>query len=686
MASSRLRTETLAKVPASAALGPSKDFRRFAMGLAPALAILVILLLLGLLLWLFDRQERDDQRQNLIRDALWVEQSLQFQFASQQDWFANMAKDVARGELRANRFDEVAGRYLTGHSEIIEVAWRDANGRVLRAVPALLPIDPLVARTFAAIEKLASSSGQTVYSEPVQSQSGQPVMVLIAPIPASPPTAGEPNSSGSAASGASGTLVVTYALDKALVQHAPWWIAEKRAVVLLDARGNELARRSTVVAPPQSATHTIEVGQPLRGMALTLTTFHDASSLVQNAVIAAMVGLGLTAIGGLTARERALRRREASEQALRRESAFRKAMEDSLTIGMRARDLDGRVTYVNQAFCRMTGWSAAELVGRGPPQPYWLAEDIERTRRVHDIVLRGDGPDDGFELTYQRRDGSRFDALIYEAPLIDASGRQQGWMGSFIDVTDRRRMEATARDQAERLQQTARLVTIGEMASLLAHDLNQPLAAISGYAAGLVNHLERGQFDNGTLSTGDIKGTLDKLGHEAERAGAIIRRVRDFAKRSEPHRLPVDLPALATATLGALSGELHLAGVDATIDADAGLAKPLADRVLLEQVLVNLIRNAIEALAAKPDGERAIDIALRNGQGWIEISVGDNGPGVAPDMRGSLFTAFASSKSSGMGMGLTICRSILELHGGGIGYENRTTGGSLFVCRLPVPA
>ena len=92
------------------------------------------------------------------------------------------------------------------------------------------------------------------------------------------------------------------------------------------------------------------------------------------------------------------------------------------------------------------------------------------------------------------------------------------------------------------------------------------------------------------------------------------------------------------------------------------------------------------ALAAKPDGERAIDIALRNGQGWIEISVGDNGPGVAPDMRGSLFTAFASSKSSGMGMGLTICRSILELHGGGIGYENRTTGGSLFVCRLPVPA
>jgi two-component system, LuxR family, sensor histidine kinase DctS len=245
-------------------------------------------------------------------------------------------------------------------------------------------------------------------------------------------------------------------------------------------------------------------------------------------------------------------------------------------------------------------------------------------------------------------------------------------------------MEATARDQAERLQQTARLVTIGEMASLLAHDLNQPLAAISGYAAGLVNHMERGQFENGALSAGDIKGTLDKLGSEAARAGAIIRRVRDFAKRSEPHRLPVDVPALAEATIAALSGELSHAGVETSIATDPGLAKPLGDRVLLEQVLVNLIRNAIEAFSVKPDGQRRIEIALRAATGWVEMRVADNGPGVAPDMRDALFTAFASSKASGMGMGLTICRSILELHGGGIAHEDRPGGGSVFCCRLPV--
>jgi two-component system, LuxR family, sensor histidine kinase DctS len=631
-------------------------------GLLPAFAILLLLMLLGLLLWLFDREERDTQRQSLIRDALWVEQSLQFHFASQHAWFAGLAKDIARDNWSPLRFRTVAGQYQNAHPEILTIAWQNPEGATTAITPAdaimVAPInDPAVA-----LKKLSARTGSPTYAEPVLRPNEPAVMMLVAPLV-----------------GNSGALVVTYALDKALAEHAPWWIAEKRAVVLRDARGDELARRSQVSPATEAPSYTIAVGPPLPGLSLTLTTFNDPSSLAQNGVIATMIALGLTAIGGLFARERALRRRELSEQALRQETAFRKAMEDSLTIGMRARSLDGRVTYVNQAFCRMTGWSADELIGRGPPQPYWLAEDMERTRRVHDKILRGHGPDDGFELTFQRRDGSRFDALVYEAPLIDATGRQRGWMGSFIDVTDRRRMEATARDQAERLQQTARLVTLGEMASLLAHDLNQPLAAISGYAAGLVNHL-----NNGTPSAADLKPALDRLGAEAERAGAIIRRVRDFAKRSEPHRLPVDLAVLTRNAVQALASEISLAQIDLSITGDPGAAQPLGDQVLLEQVIVNLVRNAIEALAARPDGPRRITVTLAPTPGFVELAVGDNGTGVAAAMRPTLFTAFASGKLTGMGMGLTICRSILELHGGGIAHEDAPDGGSVFRARLPV--
>jgi two-component system, LuxR family, sensor histidine kinase DctS len=666
-------------VPASA--GP---LRSSLFGLLPALAVLLLLMLLGLLLWMFEREERDTQRQSLIRDALWVEQSLQFHFATQHTWFVNLAKDIVREGWSPLRFRVVAERYQASHPEILSMVWRNADGVIIAKSPSDVATAGKVSDPQVSLERLSMRTGSAAYINPVIRPDGVGVMALVAPLPhgtqvlpvASPPVS--PADAPGEGLMYAGTLVVSYALDKALAEHAPWWIAEKRAVVLRDGRGDELARRSQVMTVPGAPAYTIAVGPPLPGLTLTLTTFNDPSSFAQNSVIAAMVGLGLVAVGGLVARERALRRRETSETALRDETAFRKAMEDSLTIGMRARDLNGRITYVNHAFCHMTGWTLEELLGQGPPQPYWLAEDMERTRRVHDKVLRGDGPDDGFELTFQRKDGSRFDALVYEAPLIDATGRQRGWMGSFIDVTDRRRTEATARAQAERLHQTARLVTLGEMASLLAHDLNQPLAAISGYAAGLINHLE-----NGAPSADDLKPALERLGAEAERAGAIIRRVRDFAKRSEPHRLAVDLMDMTRDAGAALQSEIHSAGIDFTLKGDPGPAQPLGDRVLLEQVVVNLVRNAIEALASTPTGLRHIEIELGATKTSVEFSVRDNGHGVANDMRPILFNAFSSGKSNGMGMGLTICRSILELHGGGIVHEDAPGGGSIFTCRLP---
>ncbi len=170
-------------------------------------------------------------------------------------------------------------------------------------------------------------------------------------------------------------------------------------------------------------------------------------------------------------------------------------MEASLTVGLRAKDHDGKVLFVNPAFCKMVGYAAAELVGHYPPMPYWL-EDI------HAEVLRRQEASGGvrpsphsFETRFRRRDGTIINVQVYEAPLIDSSGIHQGWMGSLIDVTDQKRAAEQARVQVQALQQVGRLVTMGEMASMIAHELNQPLSAIASYATGSLNLLRSGKAE-----------------------------------------------------------------------------------------------------------------------------------------------------------------------------------------------
>jgi two-component system sensor histidine kinase DctS len=139
----------------------------------------------------------------------------------------------------------------------------------------------------------------------------------------------------------------------------------------------------------------------------------------------------------------------------------------------------------------MVGLSAAELIGRRPPMPYWIDDYMDETLAIHDRVLAGEGPELGFELKFKRSNGEVIDVLIHEAPLIDAHGKHSGWMGSMVDITERKQADARARQQQERLQSTARLVAMGEMASSIAHELNQPLAAISSYCTGAAEYAAR---------------------------------------------------------------------------------------------------------------------------------------------------------------------------------------------------
>ncbi len=644
--------------------------RRDLIQALPTLSLALIALLLGVLLWLFQAHEREDEHHTLIMDTLWAEQTLRFQLASDEEKLRLLAEDLGRGMLGPLGFDTKARQMLAGNPEFTRLRWLEPDGSLRAALPPLpsaadhdpahLPLNEVQALGRAAYGPVTLAAGRGARDGPH--------LPLVTPIFREGRYAG--------------ALVADLSVQALLSQHVPWWFTERYRLALLDANNAQLAAKPEVlpdplIPPRDLPTHRMPLDPPGQGMTLLVTLYRAGPWEAQVGILAAISFLALVAGASLLTARRQMNRRRQAEQALRAEHAFRKAMEDSLTVGMRARDLAGRITYVNPAFCQMTGYSEAELIGKEPPMPYWVPEDYARTREVHDAVLVGTPYPSGFELRFQRRDGEKFDALIYEAPLIDADGHHTGWMGSFVDITDRKRAEEGQRQQQEKLQQTARLVTMGEMASTLAHELNQPLSAITSYATGSLNRLQAAGGDPA------LEAALTKLVVQARRAGAIIRRVHDFVRKREPRLTACNLPDIVQEALSFLAPDARKLGVILHTDLPDDLPPIRADRILIEQVIVNLARNAIEALAAVPRGHRVLQVVARAQADRVEVRVQDSGPGIPDSQRENLFNAFFSTKPDGMGMGLNICRSLIEFHQGRLWYETALGGGGLFIFTVP---
>lgn len=648
---------------ATAGLQPraSRQWYTQAIGILPAATMVLVIAALAALLWFMDRGEREEQRASLINDSLWVEQALHFAVQSDADDISRLASDIRQG-LTPEQARPRLELMLRNSPEIASIVWYDGNRTIVAAVPG--GVSGVAREATRLARQMALQSGQTVYSQ-TTSIGGHYGFELAAPLYKGMQPAG--------------VLAVTFSLEGLLSNHIPWWVAQKYQVAFADSGGAVLDSRTAVAPNPEAASHAIAFDPPGNGLTLTVTRFDSRTNLTANALVATIIAFSLLALASLFITRRHMIRRGVAEHALQEEHALRKAMEESLTVGMRARDHSGKIIYVNQAFCRMVGWPAEELVGCAPPMPYWLPEDMERTLELHQLVLDGKAPPEGFEIKFQRRGGERFDALVYEAPLIDSEGHHRGWMGSVVDITDRKRIEELSRQQTEKLSQTARLVTMGEMASTLAHELNQPLAAISSYATGSMKWLEKGK-----VNRDELLAVFAKLSAQAQRAGQIIRRVREFVRKSEPHFAAVNMEELVSGTLEFVAPELRAQGI--TVERQTGKPAPpcLGDRILLEQVLLNLIRNAIEAMAQTPKRSRKLSIAHRLGAGEVTTLISDRGPGLSPQMKEKLFVPFATTKAEGMGMGLNICRTIIEMHRGRLWFEDRPGGGSIFAFTIPV--
>ncbi|MES2324861.1 MAG: ATP-binding protein [Pseudomonadota bacterium] len=632
------------------------------------LPLLLVLLFLAVLLWLpwqARQMESNERQEQLIADTLWVEQAMRFQLTRNEDAFLSLRADLAgasQGALQA-RMEQMR----KNSHELLRIRWLDAAGQAVLgsgadSAPALAPVSQEAA-------ELARKTERPRYSEPYLQFKGAPgLMDYHLPIFRD--------------GRFTGSLVGTYSLKTLLDETVPWWFAQDNAISLIDRDDGAVAQRAA--AGPGRGVYTHKRALDLPGSTLRLATdsVKGAPRLLPNLLVGSVIALALGLLASLIALWRHIARRLAAEGALRQQMAFRTAMENSLVTGLRARDLEGRVTYVNPAFCQIVGLPADELVGKAPPMPYWAPEAMaEYQQRFADVLAGHIKPQ--FETIFQRPDGSRVPVMIFESPLVDSKGEHTGWMGSILDISEQKRVEELNRQQQEKLHASARLATMGEISSMLAHELNQPLAAISSYTTGALNVLGRAADEGTGVDAALLRPALEKAGAQAQRAGQIIRSVHEFVKKREPVRQRVDLASLLAGihTLIELQARKYFVKIETSVPAD--LPPVSADRMMLEQVLLNLTRNAIEAMQEVAPERRLLRIAAGLQHGQVEVAVSDHGHGIAADVAERLFSPFFSTKAEGMGMGLSICRTAVEFHGGTLTHRENPGGGTVFSFSLP---
>ena len=480
-------------------------------------------------------------------------------------------------------------------------------------------------------------------------------------------------------------VVATYSLSEILVSLVGPQLTRNQEVSFTEPDGTRLALHGTAQRGRRIFTSQQLLDLPGNTLVLRMNSWRAAPDLFPNVMTALVTAMSIALIAVLALLGRDTRRRVQVEQDLAEALAFRKAMEDSLVTGLRARDLQGRITYANPAFCEMVGFTAEELVGQSGPPPYWPPEFVSEYQKRMEIRLSGQHapPREGYESVFMRKDGSRFPVLIIEAPLINAQGLQTGWMSAFLDISEQRRIEELSRASQERLQATARLATVGEMASLLSHELNQPLAAIASYATGSSNLLQAGDTEG-------LAVALERISQQAERAGKVIRSVHDFVRRRDQARQPTAPQALFDAIMPLVTLQARKLGVTVVTRVPATLPQVLCDRTMVEQVLLNLTRNAMQAMDAARTARPSLTLQARpagtgenTSKRWIEFSVTDVGPGIPPEVQQQLFTPFFTTKAEGMGLGLSLCRTVIEQHGGQLLYESHPPQGTIFRFTLP---
>jgi two-component system sensor kinase FixL len=405
-------------------------------------------------------------------------------------------------------------------------------------------------------------------------------------------------------------------------------------------------------------------------LAVGMVTRDDPQNLVGalSGVLFLLVGIGMAIGGGWF---HAARRRAAAT------NAHLQSILDTVPDAVVVIDRSGVMSSFSPAAERLFGWTAEEAIGQNVsllmPSPHRQGHDGYLNRYAMTGERRIIGV--GRVVVGERKDGSTFPM---ELAVGETKGPRPSYTGFIRDLTDRQRTETRLQELQNELVHVSRLTAMGEMASTLAHELNQPLSAIANLLTGSRRLIDRGR----EADQAKVRDAIDKAAAQALRAGDVIHRMRDFVRRGASQREPASLSKLVEeASALALIGEKERQ-VDVRLSLDPAADSVFADRVQIQQVLLNLIRNGIDAMEDQPRRELVISSDLTE-EGTARVSVADSGSGIAEDVLEKLFQPFMTTKPQGMGVGLSISRSIIEAHGGRIWAEANPRGGTIFRFTLP---
>jgi PAS domain S-box-containing protein len=787
---------------------------RFAV-LTPLAAVLLFLAAIVAAFGYLRLEEVDREREAVQRDVEYTQQRLRLRLLERQEQLMVIAREITNRELDIDEFQSRAEAMIKQYPELQGLTWIDERKRIkanygsaslsahqIRTVGSTLAMDETESNY-----GLTRELQQPLYSQSVASPNTQATLQLHIPL--------------IDRAGFSGVLLAEYSVDGMFRYGVPSDVSARYAISFLDANGAVLAgtsipkrQRATSLLPwsgPANA-YQVPVSPVGNGLVIQGQAYRTSLGVIGSALFWLVVVLSTMTAWMLIANWRHTRRRMQAQHALESETVFRRAMENSMLTGMRALDLQGRITYVNSAFCQMTGWSESDLVGSKAPFPYWPQDDRDMLNIRLEDELSGKTLTSGIQMRVKRRDGTHFEARLYVSPLIDARGLHTGWMTSMTDITEpnrireqlsasherfttvlealdasisvaplgsdellfanklyrlwfgtqtaghlqlaaqagvpappnsdepldnvdafaglpadvlaesetesaevyieplgkwlevrtrylgwvdgrlaqmviasditaRRLAEQQSAAQTERAQNASRLITMGEMASSVAHELNQPLTAINNYCNGMVSRIKAHQ-----ITEEDLLGALEKTAKQAHRAGQIIQRIRSFVKRSEPNRTLSEIGSMVDEAVELAGIELRRRNVRLTHYSAPSMAALMVDPILIEQVLVNLLKNAAESIdsAHRPTAQRNVKLRVEpkivDDKPVIEFEVTDTGPGLAPEVLARLYEAFYSTKADGMGIGLSLCRSIVESHLGRMKAENLYNGAEITGC------
>ncbi len=649
---------------------------RRTLALLLGMLLLVVASVVALVLYL-NAYERGEEERRRVTDGQWLEQSVRFHFTRLEDDLVVLARQAAlASHPTVEHRPTVQGGLLW--NEPGAVLWHGwlphVPATAQGAHPPRLPMPerwladaarhPDNGDALASMLDIAVGLRRSAYAGPMRGANDQPTDVVWLAVPLF--ERGQ----------FMGSSVAALSMNASVQGLVPRWFRQHHAVHLVSDSGDHPLSQDT--GSGAASTYLAPMNLPDTNLLIAVSALNAQPATVPRLFLLVALVCLLGMLASLAALRRDMAKRQHVQALLQAQVALRTAMENSVTIGLRAWTRDGQILYVNDAFCRMVGRNANELLGQREPLPYWPPGHADPLSEAHRSAAGQGTQLQGVEAQFQHRDGHRVDVLIHEAPLTTAQGEHLGWMSSVLDISERKRARHLAALQQEKLEASGRLVAMGEVASTLAHELNQPLGALSSFANGLLNRLRAGN-----LSLAEAEPVVERMARLSDKAGGIIQRVNAFARRRELSRQVLDLATFVKKTTAS-----HAHGVGTTVLPlpKEGALWVLADGLLLEHVLANLVANAHDWAARgnhPPQVRVWLDVDPHRQQAALHVA--DSGPGVAPEDREHIFNAFFSTKDGGMGMGLAICRSIVEAHHGRIEISHDAElGGARFSVWLPL--